>query len=161
MIKIELMALTIILLVIFGILLILLEFLVVPGVTIAGIGGFALMIAGVYLAYDYYGTPIGHYYFAGLIVLSIVMIYFALSSSTWKRISLKASITSKTNVHDDEIYKVGDTGKTISRLAPMGKVEVNGHFIEGKSTGSFIDENTEIEVVKILRNKLIVKPINK
>ena len=43
-------------------------------------------------------------------------------------------------------------------MAPMGKVLVNNQSIEATSTGGFIDENTEIEVVKVLQNKLIVKP---
>ena len=152
------MALTIIVLVVFGIALVLLEFLVVPGVTIAGIGGFALMIAGVYFAYDHYGAPIGHYFLVGVVILSIVMIYFALRSNTWKRLSLKSEITSRTNVHDEEAFHIGDFGITITRMAPMGKVLVNNQSIEATSTGGFIDENTEIEVVKVLQNKLIVKP---
>lgn len=57
--------------------------------------------------------------------------------------------------------KVGDTGKTIGRLAPGGKVRVNGEVVEAKSTGAFIDHNTEIEVIKILTTQIIVEPINK
>jgi membrane-bound ClpP family serine protease len=39
----------------------------------------------------------------------------------------------------------------------MGKVRVNGITIEAKTTGDFIDENTEIEVVKVLFNQVVVK----
>ena len=150
--------LIILLLVVFGILLILLEFLVVPGITIAGIGGFALMTGGVYLAYDHYGTPVGHYFLLGVILVMAASIYYAFSTNTWKRLSLKAEISGKVNEHDEDSFKVGDTGKTITRLAPIGMVEVNNVSIEGKSVGPFINENTEIEVVKVLQNKLIVKP---
>ena len=50
-------------------------------------------------------------------------------------------------------------GKTIGRLAPSGKAKVNGEVIEAHSTGSFIDHNTEIKILKILSNKIIVEPI--
>ena len=55
--------------------------------------------------------------------------------------------------------KVGDTGKTIGRLAPMGKIKVNDVIVEAQSTGGFIDPNTEIEIIKIRSNQIIVEPI--
>jgi len=60
----------------------------------------------------------------------------------------------------EEIYSVkpGDTALTVSRLAPMGKVMVNDLMFEAKSTGPYINQNTEVEIVKIEGNKLIVKP---
>jgi membrane-bound ClpP family serine protease len=60
---------------------------------------------------------------------------------------------------DLEKIHVGDTGKTIGRLAPSGKVKVNGEVIEAQSTGGFVDHNTEIKVLKILTNKIIVEPL--
>jgi membrane-bound ClpP family serine protease len=55
--------------------------------------------------------------------------------------------------------KVGDTGKTIGRLAPMGKIKVNGEVVEAQSTGTFIDPHTEIRILKINSNQIIVEPI--
>jgi len=39
----------------------------------------------------------------------------------------------------------------------MGKVKVHDMVCEAKSISGFIDENTEIEVIKVSRNQLIVK----
>lgn len=150
--------LAIILLVVFGFLLIMLEFFVVPGITIAGIGGILLMAGGVYLAYDVFGAPTGHYYLGAVLLISIILVSFAFRSDTWKRMMLKSEIKGKINTHDDEDFKAGDTGITISRLAPMGTVEVNNLTIEGQSDGPFLDQGIEIEVIKVQRNKLIVKP---
>jgi len=147
----------IILLILFGVLLIGLEFFVVPGITIAGIGGLILLFVSIYLSYITYGGFIGNLVLIGNIVFIIVLLFFAFRADTWKRLSLKAEIRGKTNTHAKNDFIVGDTGIAITRLAPMGKVEVNDVIIEGKSTGVFIDVNAEIEVVKILRNKLIVK----
>src|SRR5690554_2641294 len=52
-------AFTIILLIFLGLLLLLIEFAVIPGVTIAGIGGFILLGLSVYIAFAEYGTGIG------------------------------------------------------------------------------------------------------
>ena len=51
---------TIIILIILGVVLLLLEFLVIPGTTIAGIGGILLIAIAVYYGYEVYGTKTGH-----------------------------------------------------------------------------------------------------
>ena len=63
------------------------------------------------------------------------------------------------NINAEKIH-VGDIGKSLGRLAPTGKVKVNGEVVEAQSTGSFIDHNTEIKVIKVLTNKIIVELLN-
>ncbi len=151
--------LAIILLILLGLVLLLIEFAVIPGITIAGIGGFLMLIGSVYIAFTEYGTV------AGLITLSVVliaaplMIYYFFKSKQGKKMILESSINGKVETVNNEKLKVGDTGKSIGRLAPSGKVRVNGEVLEAQSTGSFIDHNTEIKIVKILTNKIIVEPL--
>ena len=71
---------------------------------------------------------------------------------------LKSEIDSKVNVIDMEKIKVGDTGKTVSRLVPAGKAIINGDFYEVRTTGEFLDQDTEIEIEKIEANKIFIKP---
>ena len=149
--------LAIILLVIFGILLIILEFFVIPGITVAGVGGLILLFISVYISFDVYGSFVGQMVVIGEIVIVSAMLIYTFRTNTWKKLSLKSEIKGKTNTHDENLFHIGDRGKTVTRLAPMGKIEVNDTIIEGKSTGAFIDQNKDIEVVKVLRNKLIVK----
>ncbi len=151
------MVLTIILLIVFGVLLILLEFFVVPGITIAGIGGLILIIGGIYLSYVTFPAPIGHYFLSGSVLLIFGLLYFALRSDTWNRLGLKNSIESNVDTHSTEDFLVGDTGKTLTRLNPGGRVIVNGKELEAQSISGFIDPKVEIEVVQILKSKLIVK----
>ena len=73
---------------------------------------------------------------------------------------LKANIDSRNEPFDNDKIHAGDTGKTITRLAPVGKAMVNDIICEAKSTGGFINENTEIEVIKVLNTQIIVKPKN-
>lgn len=54
--------------------------------------------------------------------------------------------------------KPGDFGKAISRLAPMGNVEVEGKIYEGQSIEGYIEPESEIEVVKVEQYKIIIKP---
>ena len=64
------------------------------------------------------------------------------------------------DVKHDASFKVGDHGKTITRLAPIGKAMINDKIVEAKSITGFINENTEIEIVKIQNTNVVVKPLN-
>ena len=152
---------TILILIFLGLLLLLIEFSVLPGVTIAGIGGFILLGLSVYIAFSEYGTIIGIITLAFVLIASPMLIFYFFKSKAGKKMVLDSAIDSKVETVDDEKIHVGDTGITIGRLAPTGKVKVSGEVVEAQSTGGFIDHNTEIKVLKILSNKIIVEPVKK
>jgi membrane-bound ClpP family serine protease len=143
--------------IIIGLLFLVLEILVIPGVGVAGVIGFILIAIGVWQAYVGYGVITGHIVLSGTFVLTVLTLMISLRSKTWKKLQLAAEIDSRVNVIDSDKIKEGDTGKTISRLAPMGKAIINDEFYEVRTDGSFIDQNIEIVVVKIDRNKIFVK----
>ncbi len=145
-------------LIVVGFLFLLLEVLVLPGTNVAGFIGFALIAIGVWQAYAGYGALAGSLTLAGTIVFSVVVLYLALKSGTWKRASLKSNIDGRVNLVDSEKIRVGDSGRAISRLAPMGKAMINNEYYEVKTLGEYLDAGTEIEVISIEFNKITVKP---
>ena len=149
------------LLILLGILLLILEFLVVPGITFAGIGGALLIAGGIFFSYDIYGTATGNYTLFGTSLFVIIIIYISLKTKTWKRFMLNAKIDSQVNSENENKFKVGDFGVSISRLAPIGQIMINETSVEASSNGQFIDQNVEIEIVKIEKSKIIVKPKEK
>ena len=151
----------IILLILLGLVLLLIEFAVIPGVTIAGIGGFILLIASVYIAFTELGKTAGFITLIVVMILAPAMVYYFFKSRTGKKMILEKNIDGKVELINNQKIVVGDNGKTIGRLAPMGKVRVNGEVVEAQSTGAFIDHNTEIKVLKIVSNKIIVEPVKK
>jgi membrane-bound ClpP family serine protease len=152
--------LAILIIIILGIFLLLLEFLVIPGVTVFGIGGFLFILTGIGSAYYFHGVTAGNYTLLGSVVGSLITIYFVFKQKTWKKLGLQTNIESRVEPYETARIHPGDHGKTITRLAPMGKVMVNDVICEAKSTGSFINENTDIEVLQVLTTQIIVKPIN-
>lgn len=147
----------VIILILLGLLLLLVEILLLPGINVAGVAGLILMAVGVYFAYDRLGTASGHIALAIAAVLSVVMLVFVLRAGTWKRVTLNESIDSKAGVDYNQLVKVGDEGKTISRLAPMGKAVINNQTVEVAAQGELIDPHVAIVVVKVEENKIIVK----
>ncbi len=151
----------IILLILLGLLLLLLEFTVIPGVTVAGIGGLALLGGAVYMSFVHYGTLPGFITLAFVLIAAPLLIFRFFRSKTGKVMVLDTLVDGKIENINSEKITPGDTGITLGRLAPSGKVKVNGEVVEAQSTGSYINHNTEIRVIKVLSNKIIVEPINK
>ncbi|PXX96124.1 hypothetical protein DF185_20285 [Marinifilum breve] len=152
-------ALIIVLLILLGVLLLLLEFLVIPGITLAAIGGVLMIGGGIYLAYDHYGSTIGHLTVLATIIFCGISLVLALKSNIWNKIMLKAEVDSKVEKLEEEKIHVGDQGICLSRLAPMGKIKINKTVVEAKSTGAYIDEKSKVEVIGVMDKIVIVKPI--
>ncbi len=150
----------IIILILLGILLFLIEFFIIPGATVAGIGGLILMGSGVYIAFDDYGNQVGLLVLVFSLIASILILVFTLRSKTWKGAMLNTSIDGKVNEGplEGSINK-GDNGIALTRLAPIGKIRINDITMEGKSSEGYIDAQTKITVVKITGAQAIVKPI--
>lgn len=153
--------LTIIGLMLFGTFLMVAEIIFVPGTTIVGILGFIFSAYCIYLGYDYFGPTTGTLILLGGAVVNILALVFAFKGRSWERFSLKGAITSKFNDEFKNDLKIGDKGVTISSLKPVGKAMFSNDEIEVSSNGVYIDENIEIEVLRIESSKIIVKPLIK
>ena len=149
----------VILFILIGLLLIWLEFFIVPGITVAGIGGVILILGGVYFAYANESRTVGHLVLLSSIILLTVMFVISFRSKTWKKTSLETSIDGVVAGINTAKIHVGDRGTTISRLAPMGKIMVSGEIIEAKSQLGLIDENVEIEVLEIYSTNVLVEKV--
>ncbi|WP_321289173.1 hypothetical protein [uncultured Sunxiuqinia sp.] len=152
--------LIILFLILLGILLLLLEFVVIPGITIAGIGGVVLLGASVYLAFDTYGVLVGIITLAFVIIASPIIVYQLFQSKTGKHMLLNSEIDSHIDKIDEQLIRVGDEGITLGRLAPTGRVKINKHSMEAKSAAGFVDQHVKIKVIEVLRTQVIVEPIN-
>ncbi len=151
--------LIILFLIFLGIVLLLIEFTILPGITIAGVGGFLLFAYSVYLAFTSYGTLAGFLTLAFVLIISPILIVVFFKGKTGKNMVLDAVITGVANQIDDKI-KVGDIGITIGRLAPMGKIKVNNEVVEVKSTGSFVDPGEKVRIIEIEKSLITVEPLN-
>ncbi len=142
-----------------GLVLIILELIAIPGTTIAGISGLAMIVYGIVRVYSEYGTTWGTISLFVTLFFCVILLVYSLRTKTWKRFALDKSIDSKANDIKQEDFNVGDRGITITRLASAGNVEINGKRIEAFTTTAFLDPNTEIEIERIEGSKIFVRPI--
>ncbi len=148
--------------IVLGIVLLVIEFMLMPGVVIAGVGGAIFVIGGVIMAFVEHGPADGLIVLASTVAAMIVVVIMVLRAGTWKSLMLTTAIDSKVDLmQKDERPAVspGDRGESITRLNPIGRVVVNGDYYEAKALDILIDPKTEVEVISVEGNKLIVKPI--
>ena len=147
-------------LIIVGILLMLVEMLLVPGVGVAGVLSFCSLGAACWYTFSYIGYTAGWWVTVFTLVLLIVMLVLILRKQTWRRFELRTEIESKVNEEPQQV-KVGDSGIAQSRLAPMGTGKFDSVTCEVKShDNSMVAAGTPITVIAVEDNQVIVKPIN-
>lgn len=147
---------TIILIIVIGLLALLLDILVVPGMVIGTMGGIA-MITGIVFAYSDHGAMIGNIVLAGTLVLVVLSLVLVFRSKTWKKGSLSTTVNGKVNEIDEKKLQPGTEGIALGRLAPTGNGKFGDEIVEVRSQQNFIDAGDEIVIVKIEGNKIIVK----
>lgn len=144
-------------LLLFGIGLMLVEIFLIPGFSIAGIGGVLSIVGGVFYSYTFIGTEAGNLTLVATIVLMAIAIWIFLRSRALEKMSLQTNIEGKNDPMQGFVINVGDTGVTVSRLAPMGKIRVAGNVVEAKAIDDFIDQGTEVIVIKVQSTNVLVE----
>ena len=91
------------------------------------------------------------------VVLVVALLVWVLRAKTWRRMSLETKIDSK--AVESSVLTVGDRGRTLTRLAPMGSARFGDYVIEVKAVEGLLDPNIDVEVVLIEDNKIYVKPV--
>jgi len=150
----------ILLLIFLGIVLLLIEFTILPGITVAGIGGILLFAYSIYLAFNTYGAIPGFLTLAFVLIVAPLLVVMLFKGKSGKKMVLSTTITGIANLIDHEKVKIGDIGVTIGRLAPMGKIKVNGEVVEVRSTGTFVDPGENVRIIQIEKSQITVEPLN-
>ncbi len=149
----------IITLILVGLILIFAEILLIPGVGIAGVLGLLSLGGSCFYAFTQLGTTAGAIVTAVNVVLVVALTVWVLRAKTWKRLTLETNIESKAVPSESAVVSVGDVGKTVTRLAPMGTVRFGQNAVEVKALEGLIDPDTDVEVVLIEDNRIYVKPL--
>ena len=145
------------LVILLGIIFLLAEIFLLPGITISGIAGFIFLVGGIAYAYMYMGAVAGNLTLVISAFLILGSFLYFIKSKSLRRISLNTNIDSKVDTSDLKKINVGDVGITQSRLNPIGKVFINNLTVEAKSIdGQMIDEDTEVVVNKVDWSNIIV-----
>jgi membrane-bound ClpP family serine protease len=149
---------TVVLLILIGLLVILAEIFFVPGSTIVGVVGIALVLVGIVGAFYWLDRTMGFTVFGSTLLILAVLTWLGFKTKTWQRFAVKSSINSKAPA-DTFKFSVGQQGVTLTRCTPIGKAQFGSEIEEVYSSNDYIEINIPVEIIRIQENKLIVKPI--
>jgi membrane-bound ClpP family serine protease len=135
------------------------ELVLLPGITVAGIASLVAYCGAAYVAYINYGVNGVLISVAVIVVVSLLATWFSLRAKTWQKFALHQNIESRSNSSPADVVKTGERGVALTRLAPMGKVIIGGATYEAKVLEGFVDQQTEVEVTGFENFTVIVKPI--
>ena len=147
----------VIFLILLGLFFLVVELIFLPGITLGTILSAVSYGAAIYLGFSRLGLVGGMIILFVIAALSLVATVVSLRAKTWQRLALNNKVDSQSNASPEEVVAVGAKGVTISRLSPMGKVEIDGKTYEAKSGGEYIDQRTEVEVVGFENSNIIVR----
>ena len=147
-------------LILFGLGLMIVELIFVPGTTVIGIIGFAIYGYGIYQSFLTFGATTGWVVLIATAVVSIVFTVYSLKTNAWDRFALKDVNKGKVNEDINEDIQIGEEGISISSIKPIGKAEFKNQQFEVRSEGNYIEENTPIRVIKIDNKRIFVEAIN-
>lgn len=145
-------------LIVIGMVLILAEILLFPGVGIAGILGFLFVGGSCYFAFHEFGAMTGTIVTAANGIVLLLLLIYVLRAKTWKKLALNTNIDSKA-VSTEDVISLGDVAKTVTRLSPVGSVRFNNKVVEVKALEGMIDVGVDVEVVLIEDHKIYVSPV--
>ena len=150
----------IILLILLGVLFCIAELLLFPGLSIGAILAVACYGGAVWYAFESMGTTAGIITIIVVLVVSLISVIFSLRAKTWQYFALRQQIDSTSMPKPEKELSIGAVGTTISRLSPLGKVNIGGKVYEAKSADVFIDQREQVEVVGFENFNVIVKKSN-
>ena len=158
-----------------GVILLILEIFIIPGFGVAGISGIILIVLSLILSMQDFIIPTVDWewgiFFKNVLnvgvsfVISIfIMMIIAQAlpkASFFQRLALNAAQNTSEGftVQDEaEINKfIGKKGISVTTLRPSGKAEINGEVVEVVSDGEFVEKGTNIEVIDVTSNKIIIR----
>lgn len=147
------------LLILLAILFLIAELVLLPGISVAGVLSLICGGSAIYRAFTDFGWEAGVVVTLIELILALVTVVFSLRAKTWQRFALKQQVDSSAGSPVEHEVRVGACGRTLSRLSPMGSVEIEGKVYEAKLLSGYADPHTDVEVVGFENTSVIVKII--
>lgn len=149
---------TVALLLLFGLLFLVAEVLFIPGTTLVGLVGFALLATGIWFGYQDLGSTGGHVTLITAVVLAGCIVYLGLRPKNLHRFALTDVNTSSVrDVRRPDVVP-GTVGRTLSALRPAGTALFDDELRrEVVTRGEFLAAGTSVRVLGIEQNRIVVE----
>ncbi len=172
-----------ILLFLVGVVFVLLEVFVIPGFGVFGIGGLLMIVIAVVLATQTFIVPTSPEELArlpvslsmvvagggGFVAALFVIRKYLPTMPMFRRLMLDPPGADETispmqrekrESLVDRSHLVGLKGTAVTPLVPAGKAQFGSEFVDVITDGRLVERDTEIEVIEVVGNRIIVQPLS-
>ncbi len=143
-------------LVLLGLLLLFLELAVIPGFGIVGLLGLGALGGGIALIWGGLGTLWGVVTLLVSIPVCAGLVVWFMRSRAGNRLVLHDAITGHSSDVPMQTHLIGKKGTALTTLRPAGTALIDTERLDVVSEGEFIAKGSEIEVVRIEGNSIVV-----
>lgn len=150
-------AVTPIILLVLGLLLLVIEVAIIPGFGIAGVLGTGLLVAGTAVVWAVYGAAIGAASLLLSAVISALVIWLFFKSRASRRLIMERQITGDSSAVPAMTWLMGRAGVVTKPLRPAGVAEIDDEPYDVISEGEFIDQGVAVVVIRINTNSIVVE----
>lgn len=152
-----------------GVGLLALEIFVIPGFGVAGILGFAALLAGLTMGLAGHGATVvalantfGRIAFAmlGALAVSAVIWRFLPRSAVGRRLTLETELSAAEGFESAPAHErswLGHSGRATSPLRPAGIAEIDGERVDVVSDGEWIEAGATVVVSHVDGNRIVVR----
>lgn len=147
----------IILLFLTGFIVMLIGIFLIPGFGVAEVVGLATLGLATYLAFTRLRPLWGVMSLVITIAVIISLFLYLPKTESWKQLRLSAQDKSHIASVDPEL--IGKEGETITMLRPAGIAKIDGKKMDVVAEGAFIPEHTQIKVIAVTGNRVVVRKV--
>ncbi|MDL2222640.1 nodulation protein NfeD [Bacteroidales bacterium OttesenSCG-928-M11] len=156
---------------IIGILLILIELFVTPGMGVAGISGIVLIGMGLVFAmlnndwFSFREVTIPDLSYSlitvssGILLAIFLILYMSArigKKGMFRKIALETDLSTSESVTEEELQLVGKEGTAMTDLRPSGKIIIAGEVYDAVSNLGYIEAGTKIKAIRLENMQLYV-----
>ena len=145
----------IVLLVVIGIMFLAIELFIIPGFSVPGLIGIAMIGYGIFKAMLAYGIQGMLTTFVLSILTSILLIKISLRSASAKKLSLDFDV-GEAHAVDDYSSLLGKAGSSLTALRPSGIAMIDSKRTDVVTNGEFIDPHIPLNVIQIDGTRIVV-----
>ncbi len=143
-------------LVVVGYVLLLLEFLIIPGFGVAGVSGIVSIVAAIYLAVTRLGGTTGPATVVAILVATTALMTLLSRSRVGRRLVHETSLAGAKSA--PPIAAVGERGIAETDLRPAGIAVIDTRRLSVVTVGDYVAAGTQVAVVQVEGGRIVVEP---
>ena len=154
-------AITPLVLLVLGILLIILEVAVIPGFGVAGVMGLGLLVGGTIMVWTSYGASVGAATLFTAAAISVALIWWFFHSRASRLLVRTETITGDSSDVPSLTFLLGKQGTVLTPLRPSGAAMIDGDKYDVICEGEFLDKDTRVVVTHFTTNSIVVDRVRR